>query len=191
MVKSKISNSKKPISIEEIPKFISWGNYYVDIEWSYLVNKVEKDQEEWGLDLEPDFQRGHVWSEEQRIKYIEFCLRGGRGSRDILFNDPTINRAAETERDIGYVLVDGLQRLTSIMRFMKGELGVFGGYTIKDFKERARLVTRNQWVKFYINDLQTRAEVLQWYLDLNQGGVIHTDQELARVRGLLEQCQTK
>lgn len=37
-----------------------------------------------------------------------------------------------------------------------------------------------------VNELRTRAEVLRWYLQLNSGGVVHTEEELARVRALLE-----
>ncbi len=42
---------------------------------------------------------------------------------------------------------------------------------------------------FCVNDLQTRAEVLQWYLDLNEGGVVHTSEELNRVRAMLAKEQ--
>jgi len=33
-----------------------------------------------------------------------------------------------------------------------------------------------------------RADLLQFYLDLNSGGVVHSDDELERVRGLRDQA---
>ena len=36
-----------------------------------------------------------------------------------------------------------------------------------------------------INNLQTRKEVLQWYIELNSGGTVHTDAEIDRVKKLL------
>ena len=36
-----------------------------------------------------------------------------------------------------------------------------------------------------IATLKTRKEVLQWYLDFNTGGVIHTDKEINKVKDLL------
>lgn len=33
--------------------------------------------------------------------------------------------------------------------------------------------------------------VLQWYLDMNTGGTVHSEEEIARVRNLLEQEQSK
>jgi hypothetical protein len=38
---------------------------------------------------------------------------------------------------------------------------------------------------FIVNDLRTRKEVLQWYLDLNTGGTIHTSDEIEKVKRLL------
>ena len=40
-------------------------------------------------------------------------------------------------------------------------------------------------VRVVTNDLQTREEVLQWYLELNSTGTPHTKKELDRVKALL------
>ena len=37
-----------------------------------------------------------------------------------------------------------------------------------------------------INNLKTRGQVLEWYLQLNDRGVVHTKEELDKVRRLLE-----
>lgn len=73
------------------------------------------------MQLNPDFQRGHVWIENQQIKYIEYILRGGKTARVI-----------------------------------------------------------------YLNNLKTRKEVLQWYLEFNSYGTIHTEEEINKVKKLLE-----
>ena len=31
-----------------------------------------------GLQFNPDFQRGHVWTEGQQIAFMEFLLKGGK-----------------------------------------------------------------------------------------------------------------
>ena len=66
---------------------------------------------------------------------------------------------------------------------MKGEIKVFGKYTVNDFEDSIPIdfdFTTN------INNLQTYKEVLQWYVDLNEGGTIHTTDELNRVKNLLK-----
>jgi len=40
-----------------------------------------------------------------------------------------------------------------------------------------------------VNNLKTRKEVLQWYIEFNSGGTVHTDAEIQRVKKLLEECE--
>lgn len=176
------------ISINDIPKFTSWGNYSVHIEWAYLAEQLNKYAED-NVQLEPDFQRGHVWTTEQQAAYIEFCLKGGKSGRNILFNNPNWTYIKNDSYN-DFVLVDGLQRITAVTKFMNNKLAVFGGNLLQDFTgtigDIKRQILRGQMFKVYINDLQSKKEVLQWYLDLNSGGVVHSQEELNRVRKLIE-----
>jgi hypothetical protein len=86
------------------------------------------------------------------------------------------------------VLVDGLQRLTALIRFLNNEIPIFGNY-FKDFEDNPR--DSLTMIRFNINDLQTKAEVLQWYLDMNTGGTVHSDEEIQRVKELLEKEKFK
>ena len=42
------------------------------------------------------------------------------------------------------------------------------------------------WIKLKKNNLKTRKEVLQWYIEMNNGGTPHTKEEINRVKILLE-----
>jgi uncharacterized protein with ParB-like and HNH nuclease domain len=175
------------ISINDIPKFTSWGNYSVHIQWAYLAEQLANYAEN-NVQLDPDFQRGHVWSTEQQAAYIEFCLKGGKSGRDILFNNPNWTHIRNNSYN-DFVLVDGLQRITAVTKFMNNELAVFNGNLLQDFTctigDIRRQVLRGQRFTVYINDLQSKKEVLQWYLDLNSGGVVHSPEELSRVKEML------
>ncbi len=81
------------------------------------------------------------------------------------------------------VLVDGKQRLHAALRFMRNEIPAFG--TLKDDYED-NLPLSSTSLYFNINSLKTKAEVLQWYLDLNTGGVVHTNDEIEKVKKMLE-----
>lgn len=169
------------MNFHDIPMYLK-SSYHVDIDWSYL--------EEWlvtqigdgvDLQLDPDFQRAHVWDDEKRRRYVEYSLRGGMGARDIYFNMRGWNDGV-----VAYPLqlVDGKQRMEAARCFMRSELEVFGGHLFKDIGGFLRFHTARFHVN--INDLETRAQVLQWYLDLNDGGVVHTSTELDKVRALLD-----
>lgn len=169
------------MKIRDIPQFTPNAPYTVTIFWSKL-ERFLSEQIEQGLQTDPDFQRGHVWTERQQVAFVEFILRGGQSGRDIRTNHPTYNAGAPGE-GVSYVLVDGKQRLTAVLRFLRDEITAFG-HRYSEFEDRRQLHTNLSFM-WHVNNLQTRAEVLQWYLDLNTGGTIHSDQEITRVQGLL------
>ena len=68
----------------EITRLTDRGTYQVDCKLNYLQKAIQEWKEE-GLDLCPDFQRGHVWTVEQQIAFVEYVLRGGKTS-ELLFN---------------------------------------------------------------------------------------------------------
>jgi hypothetical protein len=145
---------------------------------------------DWGgVNLTPDFQRGHVWTQEQQERLMEALLRGALPSSALLiqFNCPHWNDD-HVPTDLPYEVqcVDGLQRITAIRRFLKSEIRAFG-MVVDDFSGTRFDINRSFFaVKFAMHDFKTRAELLQYYLDLNDGGTPHTREEIDRVRGLLE-----
>jgi uncharacterized protein with ParB-like and HNH nuclease domain len=165
------------MKFRDIPQFTRVGNWECDYDLERFVKAIEEFEKE-GLQMNPDFQRGHVWSEEQQIAYIEYLLKGGKTARVIY-----LNCAGWTSGDYlnDFVCVDGLQRATAIKRFIHNEIRVFGSY-FREYEDSPRMT---QGVKININDLKSRKEVLQWYIDFNTGGTVHSDDEIERVRGLL------
>jgi len=164
----------------DIPQFTSFSGYNVDISWRYLAQNVATHVLEYGLNMEPDFQRGYVWRPEQKVKYVEYILQGGQSGKDLWFNCPGWQSASETE---DYVLVDGKQRLDAVLGFLNNEFTVFGGNHYRDYTDRLDIIrTSFHW---HVNTLATRDMCLQWYCDLNRGGTVHSDDEINRVRGLI------
>jgi len=159
---------------------ISHANYKVDISWNQLEFMLKEYMKNYNLNLEPDFQRSHVWSTEQQRMYVEWVLRGGMSGKTLYFNCPNwrINPQGRM------VLVDGLQRLTAVRLFMSNKLPIFGGKFLCDFDGNPDMIVAS--FEFKINDLETRREVLKWYLDLNEGGTPHSVMELQMVRTMYD-----
>lgn len=171
----------KIMRCQKIPQLIPTGTYKVNSQLNYLKDSINRYIEEYGLDLNPDFQRAHVWTMEQRVTFVEFILQGGK-TNPIYFNHTGWMKSMEGEM----VIVDGKQRLTSILMFLNNEFPVFKnldsegiGYYEREFN----LVPYD--IEIVINDLPTRKQVLQWYLQMNKGNVAHTDEELSKVEELL------
>lgn len=168
----------------DIPQFTKSASYAIDVSWRYLEEHIDQQVKDYKLDLDPDFQRAHVWTTAQQIRYVEFVLRGGHCSNAILTNCVNWQRTSGLG---AYVLVDGKQRLTAALKFLRNEIPIFGRHYYKDFTDRLSITDAS--FRWHVNDLETRSEVLQWYIDWNAGGVAHTDKEIERVRKLLEEEQ--
>lgn len=166
--------------------------YTVDVKLNQVERFLEQQQADLALvggelELEPAFQRGHVWGEEQRSRYMEAMLRR-HAPTEIRFNCAGWSSGSTTGGDLArhrLQCVDGLQRLTAMRLFAAGELVVFGGLRRRDLDGSpfdAKLYTFTVTVFEFIWE----EELLQFYLDLNEGGTPHSAEELSRVRRMLE-----
>ena len=169
------------LNFQSLPRFTRNPSYRVTTEWKYLRSTLDRwaDRKEGlaALNLDPDFQRPHVWTPQQKTAFVEYVLQGGISGRDIYFNCKGWQGSYEGP----FVLVDGKQRLDAALRFLNNEVPVFGGHYFKDIEGRIMAE-----FNFLVNDLRTRAEVLQWYLEMNTGGTPHSAAEINKVKDMLK-----
>ena len=159
------------------------SSYRVHIPLRDLVENVDRYSDKYQLDLDPDYQRGYVWTTEQKEKFMEFMLTGGAtasGNNIIRFNVPGFLGNKQSGR---MEVVDGKQRLTTCLGFLNNEVKAFG-YYYNEYEDE--LPWTNVDLIFTINALTKRSDILRWYLQINGGGTIHTEEELSRVRELYE-----
>lgn len=177
--------------LEELIQPLPIAAYSVDLPLNAIETTLESYAQGYGLNLEPDFQRGHVWSESQRQRFIESLLRRALDSSSLLiqFNAPHWDDdgyAGHLSREIQ--LIDGLQRLTSVRKYIAGEIKPFG-LSATDLEGTRYGLNRTKFMlRFSIHALQTEAEVLRYYLDLNTGGTPHAREEIERVHKLYQKA---
>lgn len=170
--------SDKTLSFQDIPRF-PHSAYEIDVGFEWLEKHLA-DAIADGLNIDPPFQRAHVWTEAQQIAYLEYLLRGGEVSRLIVVNAPHWQDSDYQ----GSTLVDGKQRLEAVRRFMRSELPVFGGHVLRDIRGHLRLF--NGRLKWRVVALESEAELLDLYLAINAGGTPHSPEEIAKVRVMRE-----
>jgi hypothetical protein len=206
------------VKFDDIPTVYNRDSAGTHFEWIYFFEYLE-NAKQYGFELEPEFQRARVWTEQQQIAYIEHVLRNGYGGKDIYFNrgswcfrkdgklyigSPKYHyeeiknkRGKVIDRNIVYediewqgnnlyCCVDGLQRITAAKRFMNNEIPAYG-YYLDQFEDK--LPRQARFVVHY-GDIDHYPDLLQWYLELNSTGVPHTQEELNRVRNLLESVKS-
>lgn len=122
----------------------------------------------YGLRYHPPYQRGYVWSDAQKIAYVEHLLRGGASGLDIYF--------AMYEEDGKRVmeLVDGKQRLYAVTGFFGNMVQAYGHY-YSDYQD---VLSAEIQLNFHIAHNLTPEQICEWYIAINTGGTVHTDEDL-------------
>lgn len=166
------------MKFRDIPQFPRAG-YEVTVAWAYLDRHAYKPDDSIPLIMEPDYQRGHVWTRAQQVAFVEYGLMGGEMGMNITTNCPGWMGDFRGP----YELVDGLQRVTAVHLFINNKIKAFDHY-YKDFEDRLHM--SGPHFNWRVLSLPTRKEVLTLYLFLNSGGVVHSSKELSRVKALLQ-----
>ncbi len=147
----------------------------------YELPYLEAGLANWRVDTSPLYQRGHVWTEEQRQSFLGYWLQGGKVPTLWVWDPPEI-----AHLDHHTELIDGKQRLSALLGWWHDEVPAnIDGRLIfaRDTNRRFRI---HHSIHLTFVKLPTRADVIRFYLRLNGGGTPHSPEELARVRKLLE-----
>lgn len=167
------------------------GSYNVDMR--HLKAHFDEYNVCTELVLNPDFQRGNVWTNEQQIAFIENLLRGVPLNNIIyvnnLFNIPNVQDERLKDK---VLVVDGLQRLTAMFDFMDNKFKVFDNQlSYSDIlnhenKSQMREIFKNCLIKINEIKLTSYSELLEFYINYNSGGTVHSQSEIQRVKDMLK-----
>ncbi len=165
------------------------SQWSADYYWGSIERALAGWSKDYGLNLDPDFQRGRTWSPRQQAHYIENALRGviPPETMVIQFNAPHWDDdgyLGELPREVQ--IIDGLQRLTTVIEYLDGKVLPFGR-SVQDFEGTPFDVRRRTGFRFRfaMHTFATKRELLQHYLDLNSGGTPHSASEIERVQAML------
>jgi hypothetical protein len=152
----------------------------------YELPTIEKGLQSWDIDVSPDYQRGHVWTDEQRSAFCGYWLQGGTTPTLWIWHPPEVMGNGPRPE-----LIDGKQRLTALLKWWHGEIPADADgrmIWVHDTDKRFRVYHS---IHLTFVRLADRADVLRFYLRLNGGGTPHSPDELARVRALLDEEEKK
>lgn len=175
-------------------------DYHTDVELMDIEWRLESYTKNYNLDLNPDFQRGHVWTLDQQIAFIEAVVRNAvnTAGRTITLSCAEMGGNLKPDSDLKNTMlcIDGLQRLTALRDFVAGKFKIFqdnplpeykGGMALDDFNNSSFSLKRKT-IRIQIFYFQYRRDVLKYYIALNSGGTAHPTSEINRVQALLDEC---
>lgn len=137
----------------------------------------------FGVDFNPDYQRGSVWDEEDREKLLDSIFAGREIGRFVFKQLPFIRANDDGNY---YEIVDGKQRMLTLLAFYENRFPYKGV-----FYNDLSVLDKNWFMDASIGVAEldqntTRAEVLEVFLALNEGGKPVAKEVLDHARELLK-----
>lgn len=169
----------------ETPK-IDLRDVYQPVPFTGTTTVDLEDLLEWfewqGLDLEPPYQRGSRWTEEQRELFMGHLLTGG----EVL---PLIVHRVNDVK--GAEMVDGKQRMETMLMWCRGEIAallpdgrrvrITDLVTFQRSPESRVRVAGLQRITFLVKYINLPFELRKlFYVRFNSAGTPHTREELER-----------
>lgn len=138
----------------------------------------------FGVDFKPDYQRGSVWDEEDREKLLDSIFAGREIGRFVFKQLPFIRANDDGNY---YEIVDGKQRMLTLLAFYENRFPYKGV-----FYNDLSVLDKNWFMDASIGVAEldqntTRAEVLEVFLALNEGGKPVAKEVLDHARELLNE----
>jgi hypothetical protein len=152
-----------------------------------MVNGDSREDEGW--DLNPVYQRDACWTDLQASRFMGHMLSQGPVPTIFVQRHETEKNAPKGSKywEIPVEVIDGQQRIRAMLKWFEGKIGAemedgkLVHYAHLNEIERRGLPT----VQVSYVDLSME-ERLKFYIRLNRGGTVHSDDEIQRVREMLE-----
>lgn len=186
-----MDRNKKEKILKDIIRPLKTASYEIDLPWCNFNEYIQQMSNDYGgLEMDPDFQRGHVWTPDQQKHFVENVLRGIVSSSGFVvqFNCPNWESFSDYAGDLprGFQCIDGLQRITAVQKFLEGEVKPFG-LSLDDLQGSSFSPKRSLYrFKLAIHNFEKRSDLLSHYLDINSGGTPHSPEEIERIRVLYQ-----
>jgi len=138
-----------------------------------------------GLDLNPDYQRELVWSEEQKVALIDSIFRNIDIGKFTI-----IRRKFREDLDHYYEILDGKQRIQALIDFYECRFK-YKGKTYNDLHWRDRLHFQHYIINWAESEPMTDEQKYRYFLKLNVSGVPIAKKHIDKVHKMWENSKKK
>ena len=154
-----------------------------------MISLLHLSFSSYGVDLDPEYQRGNVWTPEQKVALI-----------DSIFHNVDIGKFAIIKRPWGpnknvpitqklYEMLDGKQRLTALVEFFTGQFSYKGKYYFELHPRDQSHFTRYSVSWAETADL-TKEQKYRYFLKLNTTGTPVDPKHMEKVADMLAKERT-
>jgi hypothetical protein len=152
-------------------------NYSVDVE---RASNANTNLYELVALMVPAFQRDNdKWSDERQRLFIENVLAGFR--TDVFLYG--IAKGAPFNLPERTFILDGWQRISALVRFLMGDLTVYGGHTFKQLNAAKAINNLVMGIKIFT--FADHKSACRFYIDMNRG-ITHSEADIVRAERYLD-----
>lgn len=167
------SEEKKAVPV--LNKKFDFGNVF-----NQPISSVLHRYYYWGVDMNPEYQRGNVWSLEDKVALI-----------DSIFNDIEIGRIVLMKRDYSYErkeayeIIDGKQRLTALTEFYEDRFQ-YKGLFFSQMHPFDQNHFENKQMAVIEAPEMSREQVIEYFIRVNISGRPVNPEHLEKVKAMIK-----
>ena len=165
-----------------------------DVQLSYqqrqLLSLLMMMSKKYGIDLEPDYQRGNVWTNEQKVALIDSIFKNIDIGKFTIIKRPWGDNPNVPMTPKLYEMLDGKQRITALFEFYTGRFKYKGLY-FYELHPRDRNHFRNYVISWAECSPLTDEQKYRYFLKLNTGGSPVDPKHLEKVKEMWEKAKEK
>jgi len=121
---------------------------------------------EWGIDMDPDYQRGYVWDDSDKEKLLDSIFKGIEIGKIALIKN-------EFNDSYSYEMFDGKQRLSTLVDFVMDKYKYKGFYFSELSSKDNFHILNNYFISVaLIENSITEKQKLEYFIRLNTSGKV-------------------
>lgn len=156
----------------------------IHLEWLARRSRLPFEDQQH-LVLDPPFQRGAVWTVDQKQAWIESILLD-LPLPAIFINRFGTVRGGHSKYGFRDVVIDGQQRIRATAEFLAGEFKVHGERHDDQGEVFRRVFKMNVVCPVIYTQFDSETECAELYLKLLTAGTSHTEEEIEKARAFVK-----
>ena len=138
-----------------------------------------------GVDFNPEYQRGYVWELKDKEMLIDSIFNNIDIGKFVFIK---LNDDEWMNRGVSYEILDGKQRLSTLVEFYENRFSYKGKY-YNDLSQSDKSVFKNHFVSEASVDDIDKKTVLKYFLMLNRTGRVMDEGHLEEIEKMLADCR--
>lgn len=139
----------------------------------------------FGIDFDPDYQRGYVWDQQDKELLLDSVFKNIDIGKFVLIH---LSDEEWHERGLSYEILDGKQRLSTLIEFYENKLSYKGKYYNELSVMDKMAFTEHQVAVAEVRETDKKT-VLKYFLMLNRTGKSMDESHLTEVEKMLDSME--